>query len=267
MGAWLAELLEHNHLIGGVYVEPYAGGAGAAMYLLVNNYVNKIVINDVDPVVYAFWWAVFNDTNRFAEMIMETPVNMDIWHRQKEILFGEGDVSKTELGFATFFLNRTNRSGIIKGGVIGGQKQTGKYLIDARYNKEGLASRILKIGALRDKVQVFNLDAIRFLELSDFDFGERSLVYLDPPYYEKGSQLYRNHYFPEDHKKISEKVRGLKSPWLVTYDNCDEIKRLYEGVDGVEFSLHYSTHMQRPKATEVMFFGGVKIKSNPVLRR
>lgn len=267
LGAWLAELLDHNNLIGGVYIEPYAGGAGAAMYLLVNNYVEKVVINDVDPVVYAFWWAVLNDTERLAEMILETPVTMDTWHKQREILLGSIPVGSTELGFATFFLNRTNRSGIIKGGVIGGQKQTGKYLIDARYNKQRLAARVLKIGALRDRVQVFNLDAIQLLSSSGFSFGERSLVYLDPPYYEKGSQLYRNHYLPEDHKRISEAVCSLRSPWIVTYDNCDEIKKLYEGVSGVEFSLHYSTHMQRPKATEVMFFSGLNLRSDPVLRR
>lgn len=267
LGAWLAGLIRHNELQGGCYVEPYAGGAGAAVYLLVNDHIDRIAINDLDPVVHAFWWAVLNDTDRFKEMILETPVTMDTWHAQREVLANPMDVDRTTLGFATFFLNRTNRSGMIKGGVIGGQKQTGKYLIDARYNKDGLAERVTKIGNLRNRIQLFNMDAMELLSSPCLELNERSLVYLDPPYYEKGSQLYRNHYQPDDHQRIAQAVMEIESPWLVTYDNCDEIQTLYQGVKGVEFSLHYSTHMLRPKATEAMFYGNIKLHSLPTMRR
>jgi DNA adenine methylase len=267
LGAWLATLLKHNGLERGLYVEPYAGGAGAAMYLLSNNYVDRIAINDLDPVVHAFWWAVLNDTARFTAMVLETSVTMDTWHQQREIIANAEGYDLTTLGFATFFLNRTNRSGMIKGGVIGGQKQTGKYLIDARYNKEGLANRISKIGALRDRIQLFNLDALELLAHPELELDDHSLIYLDPPYYEKGSQLYRNHYQPGDHQQIAQAVMEIRTPWLVTYDNCDEIKALYEAAHGVEFSLHYSTHMLRPKATEAMFYGNIELNTPPTLRR
>ncbi|MGY2175581.1 DNA adenine methylase [Pseudomonas azotoformans] len=267
LGAWLAALLEHNDLKNGVYVEPYAGGAGAAMYLLINNHVNNIVINDIDPVVHAFWWALLNDTDRLASMISETPVTMETWHKQQEIVSNTKITDLTLLGFATFFLNRTNRSGMIKGGVIGGKNQTGKYLIDARFNKKDLIERVIKIGKLKDRIQLFNVDAPEILNHPDIEFTERSLIYLDPPYFEKGSQLYRNHYQPEDHKKISESVMNICTPWLVTYDNCEEIKKLYHEADGVEFSLHYSTHLLRPKATEAMFYGNLELHTPPTLRR
>ncbi len=267
LGAWLADLIRHNELRGGCYVEPYAGGAGAAVYLLANDQIDRIAINDLDPVVHAFWWAVLNDTDHFKEMILETPVTMDTWYAQREILANPEGVDLTTLGFATFFLNRTNRSGIIKGGVIGGQKQTGKYLIDARYNKGGLAERVAKIGSLRNRIQLFNMDAIELLSSPFLELDEQSLVYLDPPYYEKGSQLYRNHYQPEDHQRIAQAVMAIKSPWLVTYDNCEEIRAIYQEAQGVEFSLHYSTHMLRPKATEAMFYGNVRLHSLPTMRR
>lgn len=267
LGAWLADLIKHNGLEGGMYVEPYAGGAGAAMYLLSNNHVDRIAINDIDPIVHAFWWAVLNDTERFAAMVLDTPVTMDTWHQQREVIANAVAYDLTTLGFATFFLNRTNRSGMIKGGVIGGQKQTGKYLIDARYNKTALANRIAIIGDLRDRIQLFNVDALELLAHPELEFDDRSLVYLDPPYYEKGSQLYRNHYQPDDHQQIAQAVMEIRSPWLVTYDNCDEIKALYHEAQGVEFSLHYSTHMLRPKATEAMFFGNLALHCAPTLRR
>ncbi|WP_053148173.1 DNA adenine methylase [Pseudomonas sp. P97.38] len=267
LGAWLAQLLKHNALDGGLYVEPYAGGAGAAMYLLTNEHVERIAINDLDPVVHAFWWAVLNDTERLVEMIKETPVTMDTWHAQRAIVDDAGAVDRTVLGFATFFLNRTNRSGMIKGGVIGGIKQTGKYLIDARYKKEKLIERIIRVANFRERIQLFNIDAMELLAHPELEIGQKSLIYLDPPYYEKGSQLYRNHYQPNDHQQIATMVMNINTPWLVTYDNCSEINTLYKQARGVEFSLHYSTHMLRPKATEAMFYGNIELHTPPTLRR
>ncbi|MDO8332768.1 MAG: DNA adenine methylase, partial [Pseudomonas sp.] len=81
------------------------------------------------------------------------------------------------------------------------------------------------------------------------------------------SQLYRNHYNPEDHQHIANLVVQLKTPWIVTYDNCQEIKDLYKGSNQYEFSFHYSTHMERPKAKEIMFHGNMEINKAPTMRR
>ena len=227
----------------------------------------KIIINDADPVIYAFWWSVKNDTEKLIEKIKATPVNMDVWHEQREIIQKADTKNLTQLGFSTFFLNRTNRSGIIKGGVIGGQKQDGKYKIDARYNKEGLISRIEEISKLKSKIEIHNKDAMDLLSSKEVTIDNNTLVYFDPPYYQKGAQLYKNHYLPEDHKHIAEAVRNISTPWIVTYDNCDEIKNLYKQEKKVEFSLHYSTHIKRPKEKEVLFYGNLHLKSLPSLKR
>lgn len=159
LGAWLAQVIRANGLEGGNYVEPYAGGAGAAVYLLVNGLVNDIYINDADPAIYAFWWALTNDTEQLISLIREKTVTMETWEEQREILSESDMQNKTALGFSAFFLNRTNRSGIIKGGVIGGKKQSGKYKIDARYNKETLTNRIQVLAKHSDRIHVSNLDA------------------------------------------------------------------------------------------------------------
>lgn len=267
LGVWLAELIRHNGLEDGTYIEPYAGGAGAAVFLLVNNHVQRIIINDADPVIYAFWWAVLNDHEALIEKIRSTPVSMDSWNKQKEVIDCGDTNDLTQLGFATFFLNRTNRSGIITGGVIGGKEQTGKYKIDARYNKENLINRIRRIAILNGKIELHNLDAMELITHKNIETNNDSLIYLDPPYYNKGSQLYTNFYNPEDHASIADTVRDIKTPWLVTYDNCKQIRELYQDESGVEFALHYSTHMTRPKATEVLFYGNLFIKSIPTLKR
>lgn len=267
LGPWLAGLMRHNRISGGWYVEPYAGGAGAAIYLLTQGYVDHIVINDLDPAVHAFWWAVLNDTEHFLSLLEETPVTMEYWYRQKEVHADPDSFTPTEIGFATFFLNRTNRSGILKGGVIGGKNQDGPYPLHARFNKIDLAERIENVANLADHITLRNDDALTLLADIAKDLPSRSLIYLDPPYYQKGSQLYRNHYQPEDHKQIADYVREMTTPWVVTYDNCPEIRDLYCDCQEVQFSLHYSTASARPLATEVMFYGNLAIPSAPSLTR
>ncbi|MBD3654300.1 DNA adenine methylase [Kangiella sp.] len=267
LGPWLAWLMRHNSISGGIYAEPYAGGAGAAFYLLNNQYVRSIFINDLDPVIHAFWWAVLNDTNELIRLIDSTPVDISSWQKQRDVLASHEEYSKTEVGFATFFLNRTNRSGILKAGVIGGINQDGNYKIDARYNKENLKQRILMIARHRKRINLTNLDALDFMSDVVPEFGNKSLVYFDPPYFNKGSQLYRNFYNPEDHKKIGQAVSQIQSPWLVTYDNCHPIKDIYSKHKMQEFSLIYSTNQARPRATEIMVYDHIELPSSPFLSR
>lgn len=265
LGAWLADLIKHNNFKDRQYIEPYAGGAGAAVYLLLNNFIDRILINDVDVGVYAFWWSVFNDAEKLVSLVNETPITIDTWEEQKSAML-LGDTSDlVKLGFATFFLNRTNRSGIIRGGVIGGRSQDGYYKLDARFNKAGLISRIESLAKLREKVKVSNVDAIKLID--DKDVAAESMYYLDPPYYNKGAQLYRNHYKPSDHLEISQSVAALKAPWIVTYDNCVEICELYKAHSMHELSFYYSTHLSRPIAKEVMFFGNLEAHAEPSMRR
>jgi len=267
LGDWLARVLKYNDLEGGWYIEPYAGGAGAALFLLTKGYINGIVINDLDPHVHAFWWAVLNDTEGFLRLLDDTPVTIDIWEKQRAIHINPEGRTQTEIGFATFFLNRTNRSGILDGGVIGGRKQNGPYPLSVRFAKDNLKQRIEAIARLRDKIALFQKDAVELLRDFRGQIPARSLIYLDPPYYHKGSQLYRNHYRPNDHLAIAQAVAALQTPWLVTYDNCSEIRQLYSGCPMEEFSLHYSIHLTRPKATEVLFYGNLELPESPTLKR
>lgn len=263
LGPWLAELMRHNRISGGWYVEAYAGGAGAAFFLLMRGYVNHIVINDADPVIFAFWSSVLHHNRRLLEMIRDIPVNMDTWYSQREILASPDNYDPTEVGFAAFFMNRTNRSGIVSGGVIGGKSQNGPYKIDARYNKDELCERVKRIGDMRKHISAYGMDALDLIEEVRPQLPPKSLIYFDPPYFEKGSQLYRNHYKPEDHAHIANTIQRLNVPWVVTYDNCEPIRSLYSEVPCVEFSLHYSTHMSRPKTTEAMFYSNLELHDIP----
>jgi len=267
LGFWIGNLLAHNNIESGCYIEPYAGGAGAAFYLLKEKKVNQVIINDADPAIYAFWWSVLNDTERLIKLINDTEVTMESWERAREVLFSNETPDLTLLGFATFFLNRTNRSGIIKGGVIGGKSQTGKFKLDARFNKPNLIERIRQISSARDHISVCNLDAKAFIIETASLEPKNTLFYLDPPYFNKSDKLYRNHYKYADHQEIATLAQSLSTPWMVTYDNCTEITELYDQSQCVEFSFHYSTHNSRPIAKELMFYGNLAIPSTPQMRR
>lgn len=247
-------LIEQNDLLDGHYVEPFAGGAGIAFALLFEEYVLHAHINDLNKQVFAFWDAVLNQTDALCQLIHDTPVTVDEWHRQKLIQTNQGDFSSLALGFSTFFLNRTNRSGIITGGIIGGLKQTGEWKIDARYNKVNLIVRIKKIAAYRHRISLYNMDAEDLLRNVVPELPDKTLVYLDPPYYVKGKHLYQNHFTHEDHVSLAGVVaNNIRQHWIVSYDFVPEISDMYEDYRQIDYHLSYSA-ADRYKGSELMVF-------------
>ena len=223
---FISKLFYENQLIGARYAEPYAGGAGLALRLLFEGYVDLVYINDFDKSIYAFWKTIIEQPDEFCRWIEDVEVSVSSWKRYKTIQEEKKHTNIFNLAKSTFFLNRTNISGIIKGGVIGGLQQTGKYKIDARFNKQNLIDRIQKIGNVKNRIYVSNLDGIKFINKLDRK-KEEIFIYLDPPYYQKGANLYMNFYSKEDHKKLSLNVQKLQKKWIVSYDNHEFILNLY----------------------------------------
>lgn len=267
IAAFVKQIIKDNNLLDGVYVEPYAGGAAVALSLLMDEYVSRIIINDKDRSIYAFWYSVLNETERLCQYIEETPVTMDTWRMQREIQLAENKntVDLLSLGFSTFFMNRTNRSGIIKAGVIGGFDQTGSYKIDARYKKEELIGRIRRISAYADRIELHNEDAVDLISRISKITPQNTIMYLDPPYYKKGRGLYMNYYNDSDHKTIRDVITNVNTiRWIVSYDNSTFIKSLYEDFRSQELYLNYSAN-NNGKGTEVIFFSNNCIVSEEAL--
>lgn len=251
---FLKDVIELNELNDGAYAEPYAGGAGVALELLLEEYVRKIYINDADYAIYAFWSSVVGDTDNLCKMIKSAEISIEQWRLHRHIISNPLDYSRLEVGFSAFFLNRTNRSGILKAGVIGGKEQSGKWRMDVRFNRADLIGRIENIANYNQRIVVSNLDAIDFLESFTSTNKNNILLYLDPPYYIKGQGLYRNFYEHDDHVLVMEKLKELNFPkWLVSYDNAKEIKDMYSDFSQVEYSLQY-TAQQKKAGEEVMIF-------------
>lgn len=252
---FISEILHENRLIECDYVEPYAGGAGVALDLLFSGVAKRVHLNDSCSALYSVWWSALNQTDDFCRRIRDTPLTVEEWQRQRAVLEHEKDHSAIDVGFSFFFLNRCNRSGIVRAGPIGGFEQRGPWTIGVRFPREELIRRIEKIAHAKDYIHISNQDAENFLLNYVGDLPKKStLVYCDPPYFTQGKRLYLNHYRPADHKRIARLIRKrLKHHWLVSYDNVPEVMENYTGCNYFTFNLQYNAGVVY-QGTEVFFF-------------
>lgn len=260
---FITDLIETNDLAGCTYLEPFAGGAAVALDLLFSGVAAHIHINDLDEAIHAFWTAATRHVDELLALLDESAITIDEWHHWRAVLLGVEAATPSERGFATLFLNRTNRSGILKAGVIGGKAQEGKYRLNARFNKSEIRRRIERIGKHSSSITVHCEDAADLLRRSTTLLPPTSFVYLDPPYFVKGKGLYRNFYKPEDHAEIAEIVQSgkLGVPWLVSYDAAPEIEHLYRHSRKHTYSLSYSAQRQYAGAEAMFFSDGLTIPS------
>lgn len=238
-------LIKQTGHFGGTYVEPFAGGAGIALELLEKEIVNEIVINDLDKGIYSFWRAILTETNRFIDDIRNVELTVNEWNRQRQVIDDCRRYSY-ELGFATFYMNRTNRSGIIKGGVIGGVEQAGTWKMNARFNREGLIERIAKIAEKKSRIHLYNKDVSSFVLNYLPRYQQNAFVYFDPPYFEKGKQLYLNFFSYNDHVRIERMIDNhVNCDWVITYDDVQEIADIYQNHILRRIDLNYSAAVKR----------------------
>lgn len=248
----IQNLLATNNLRGGAYIEPFAGGAAVALELLMKGAVRQVFVNDADPAIYSLWTSIIRYPEAFAKRISSIPLTIDEWRNQRHMLDSGTEAGHFDLGFAAFYLNRVNRSGILKGGPIGGYEQAGTWRLDARFNRPALIERIKNVSRYANKINVSCDDAEAFLTAGDWP--SRAFCYIDPPYYRKGQRLYRNHYNHDDHESLSHVVqRQLRSPWLVSYDDAPEIAQMYQNRRQNHLSLRYTAQVKRV-ADELMVY-------------
>ncbi|WP_172372193.1 DNA adenine methylase [Sporosarcina jiandibaonis] len=245
------------------YIEPFAGGAAVALRLLINNDVKRIIINDYDPGIYSLWNVIKNDSNSLIELINETPINMEQWYSQKKIQLNKKETDELRLAFSTLFLNRTNFSGIIKAGVIGGKNQDSFNKMDCRFNKSTIIDRIKLISSYSDRIKVCNYDAKDFIE-KEIKHTRKSLTFFDPPYYDKGPDLYTNFYTHHDHVELADVIKNKMRNrfWILTYDVANEIEELYDQYQYERYYLNYS--IAKPTLGQEFMFFSKKINSGDI---
>lgn len=241
LSPFISEIVEQNYLGGGHYVEPYAGGAGVAMELLISGKVSHVHLNDSCKRIYAFWRSVLTRSEELCALIVRASLTVEEWRRQQAIFANPEQADELTLGFATFYLNRCNRSGILSGGLIGGLRQDGDWRMDARFPRNELIRRIEVIASKAKEISLCNWDAERFIKEYLPRVPDNALIYLDPPYFKKADRLYMNHYSPDDHERIAKVIQlKVKHKWIVSYDNAPEIAKYYLMRRSFEYDLQYN---------------------------
>jgi DNA adenine methylase len=254
LAPFVAEMMEENGLGGGHYVEPYAGGAGVAIELLLNGVASCIHLNDSCKAVYSFWKAALDQTDEFCRRVSRASLTVREWRRQRAILEDQANHDVLDIGFSLFYLNRVNRSGIVAtGGLIGGLAQDGEWKMDARFPRAELVRRIELIARKRSKIRLRNWDAERFITTYLPRLPKQTLVYCDPPYFAKADRLYLNHYQPDDHRRIAKIIKKIQLPWIVSYDCAPEILKYYGQQRAFLYGLQYNAS-KAYVGTETFFF-------------
>jgi DNA adenine methylase len=267
LARFVAAVLAANNCLDGNYVEPYAGGASVALSLLYLEYVSRVYLNDLNRQLYAFWEAVLNQPEALCKMVSDTKLSIDEWRRQRDTHLRPSSHSQLEIAFSTLFLNRTNRSGIIKtGGVIGGLRQKGSWRLDARFNRAAIIQRILMAARYSNRITIHNLDASAYLSTVVSKLPSKSFLYLDPPYYVKGSGLYEDHYGPTDHRQIAAKIQAYSThKWMVSYDNAPEIRAVYRDRRSLTYGLSYSASKVYTGAENMYFCDEMALPNRKVI--
>lgn len=262
LAPFLRAVIKENGLKDPVYAEPYCGGAGAAITLLFQEVASELLLNDIDPAIYSFWWAVLKRPDDLIEELSNLPISIEEWHRQKKVYTTSRNRVSLKLAVATLFLNRANRSGIILAGPIGGHDQAGRWKVGARFNKEAIIAKIRRISEQADRITIFREDALDFLKLRVNPLKGHSLTYLDPPYYVKGQSLYRNFYVHDDHEQIAKYVTTkFKHHAIISYDDCPSIRSLYRGLDSVSYGINYTAQDQYFGREILIATNGTKLPS------
>lgn len=250
---FIQRVLSENDLLGGVYAEPFAGGAGIAIMLLLSGKVSSIVINDFDYAIFCFWYSVLNETEELCALIADTKVTVEEWSRQKSIYMNPEKTTKLEVGMSTLFLNRCNVSGILTGGIIGGYNQKGNYKIDSRFNKPRIVEKIQNIAKYKDRIILTYEDGTDLLNSKFYSSFNNCFLYIDPPYVRQGHSLYKNSFTHQDHVNLSKAILTNDTPWILTYDDHPLIQQLYGSVRSSRLHMVYSIG-KFCNAKELVFF-------------
>lgn len=217
----LHDFLDPFLSVEGTFVDAFAGGGSASIFVAQKYPNHTIVMNDLDPWMSSFWSLIATGTEEEhvrLNRLLSIPPTIDLFWR----LRGTEPVDKVERAYYAIFFNRTTFSGILHASPIGGKAQSSKWDIACRYNIVRIEGGIVNLRVLfKDRLRVESKD---FREIVRTEAG---VLYCDPPYYDQGPALYRSCFSPADHVDLCTELKR-RSMWVLSYDDDPRIHELYK---------------------------------------
>lgn len=207
-----------------VWLEPFAGGAGAGLSLLDDDAVGEIWLTEKNPALAALWRAMLTENETLATHVEQTVPDLDLWAwaRSQVAAAARPGTTDADTGFAALVLNRCSRSGMVnpRVGPIGGKSQNGPWTLASRWNAPALAERIRHVGSLSGRIRFTEGDAVTAIaDLADSGIEDEVIAFVDPPYLREGNRLYANGMDAADHQRLADALNASPVRWMLTYDD------------------------------------------------
>jgi len=138
---------------------------------------------------------------------------------------GSKTIRTVELAYHAIVVHRTSFGGMTSSDKKGQSRLLSDDFIQKRCTSDKICHDIDQANWLLSRCAIWKgkctcMDAIDVLK----HVPQESIVYLDPPYYQRGSENYR---FNVDHQALAKMLSHLSVPWVMSYDDCEEVRRLY----------------------------------------
>ena len=218
------------------FVEPFAGGASVGLSLLLAGKVKELFLNDIDFGVYSLFQLIKDMPEVLIDRIRRFVPTKEAYYRARqrvnENYFG---LDMVDAAWNLLIVNRLAFSGITKANCMSEP--------ESRWSAHTLIKRIENIHRVNTHIHVSCMDACGLIE--EMYWRPNTTIFIDPPYKIKGKNLYVNYYTDKNHYELSNLLedlyRGMPgADMLITYDDCEFIKEIYEIPDIITVSRTYS---------------------------
>jgi DNA adenine methylase len=202
--------------------EPFAGTASVTFYMLQGKFVDYYHINDFDSGIAALWNTVKTQPEDLKQKIKSYKPNVKDFYKFKN---EEAD-NDFDKAFQKIVIHQISFSGLgmMAGGPLGGREQKGAYNVLSRWRPEKISANIEKCSNLLNSADGKITNESWETVLTEANDNGR-FIYLDPPYYERGANLYIAGDI--DHAAMAEELQS-KDNWLLSYNDLPEIRKLYK---------------------------------------
>lgn len=231
----IKSILPHIPLDIGEFREPFIGGGSVflAVKSLFGKCIHKYWINDIYFDLYSFWKYAQNDMENLVSKINYLKLTYSEGRELYRFLKTPDNLSTDlEIAVRFFIMNRITFSGIMDSGGYSQQAYEKRFTLSSIQRLENLSQ------CLSD-VEITCGDYERLLMAE----GNNVFIFLDPPYYQPTkSKLYGvkgDLHTSFDHHRFAECLKQCPHNWLLTYDDCPEIRNLFDFAQVIEFEVQY----------------------------